>query len=49
LIWEDETGKTWLTYRKVEALAAQHHISDRGETVKTLDAGLAALVHAAAK
>jgi uncharacterized protein (DUF302 family) len=49
LIWEDEAGKTWLTYRKVAALAAQHDISDRGETVKDLDAGLAALVHAAAK
>jgi uncharacterized protein (DUF302 family) len=48
LVWEDEAGKVWLTYRRVETLARQHHVTDRDEAVKALDGGLAALAHAAA-
>jgi uncharacterized protein (DUF302 family) len=48
LIWEDEAGKVWLTYRRVGTLARQHHVTGRGETVKALDDGLAALACAAA-
>jgi uncharacterized protein (DUF302 family) len=47
LVWEDETGKVWLTYHRLEFLAQQHHIVDRDETVKALGAGLAALARAA--
>ena len=46
LVWEDEAGKVWLTYRRVTALARQHHVNDRDEVVKTLDDGLSALVQA---
>jgi uncharacterized protein (DUF302 family) len=48
LAWEDESGKAWLTYRRLEFLAQDHQISDRDETVKALGAGLAALASAAA-
>lgn len=48
LIWEDEDGKVWLTYRRPEVVARSHHVQNREEAVKGLDAGLAALAHAAA-
>jgi len=47
LIWEDDMGKVWLTYNRLDFLAQRHHVVDRDETVKTLDAGLAALAGAA--
>ena len=47
LVWEDEAGKVWLTYRRVESLARQHHVAGREEAVKALDAALAALARAA--
>jgi uncharacterized protein (DUF302 family) len=47
LVWEDEAGKVWLTYRRVEDLARQHRLSGRDEAVKALDDGLAALARAA--
>jgi uncharacterized protein (DUF302 family) len=47
LIWEDEAGKVWLTYRRVQDLARRHHITGRDEAVKALDDGLAALTRAA--
>jgi uncharacterized protein (DUF302 family) len=47
LVWEDEAGKVWLTYHSLESLARHHHVSDRDEAVKALDAGLAALARAA--
>jgi uncharacterized protein (DUF302 family) len=48
LVWEDEEGKTWLTYHRVQNLARRHHISDRDEVVEALDAGLDGLARAAA-
>jgi uncharacterized protein (DUF302 family) len=48
LVWEDEAGKVWLTYHPLEFLAQHHHVVDRDEAVKALDAGLAALARAAA-
>jgi uncharacterized protein (DUF302 family) len=48
LVWEDEAGKVWLTYRRVAALARQHELTDHAEAVKPLDDGLAALARAAA-
>ena len=45
LVWEDENGQTWLTYRRPALLAKRHGI-DRPEAVKALDDGLAALAHA---
>jgi uncharacterized protein (DUF302 family) len=48
LVWEDEEGKPCLTYRRVEKLARRHHIAERDEAVKALDAGLDGLARAAA-
>jgi uncharacterized protein (DUF302 family) len=48
LVWEDEAGKVWLTFRRVRDLARQHHVTGRDEAVKALDDGLAALVARAA-
>jgi uncharacterized protein (DUF302 family) len=48
LIWEDEEGKTRLTYHPLASLARRHHLVDRDDAVKALDAGLAALARAAA-
>ena len=47
LIWEDEAGKVWLSYRRVADLAQAHHVADRDETVKALDGSLTALANAA--
>jgi uncharacterized protein (DUF302 family) len=47
LIWEDEAGKTWLTYHPLSFLAQVHQVLDREEAVNPLDAGLAALARAA--
>jgi len=47
LVWEDEAGKVWLTYHPLDFLAQLHHVADRDEAVKALDAGLAALARAA--
>ena len=48
LVWEDGEGKVWLTYRRVDDLAQQHHVTDCDEAVKALDDGLAGLARAAA-
>jgi uncharacterized protein (DUF302 family) len=48
LVWEDEAGQVWLTYRRVESLARQHHLTDHPDAVRALDDGLAALARAAA-
>jgi uncharacterized protein (DUF302 family) len=47
LVWEDEAGKVWLTYHPLDFLAQSHHVADRDEAVKALDAGLAALARTA--
>jgi uncharacterized protein (DUF302 family) len=47
LVWEDEEGKVWLTYRRVADLARQHHVTGCDETIKGLDDGLAGLARAA--
>jgi uncharacterized protein (DUF302 family) len=47
LVWEDGAGKVWLTYHPLDFLAQSHHVADRDEAVKALDAGLAALARAA--
>jgi uncharacterized protein (DUF302 family) len=46
LVWEDEAGKVRLSYHPPRFLAELHQVADREETVKSLDAGLAALAHA---
>ena len=43
LIWEDDKGKVWLTYTRLEIVAHRHQVADRKEAVKALDAVLAAL------
>ena len=47
LVWEDEEGKAWLTYRRVADLARQHRVTGRDEAVQGLDDGLGALARAA--
>jgi uncharacterized protein (DUF302 family) len=47
LVWEDEAGKVWLTYRRPELLAQRHHVAGHDKAVKALDDGLAALARAA--
>jgi uncharacterized protein (DUF302 family) len=47
LVWEDDHGKIWLTYRPHGMLAAESHLAGHDETVATLDNGLAALARAA--
>src|SRR5947209_18104118 len=43
LVWEDEAGKVWLTYRRGGELARRHHVAGHDEAVEALDDGLAAL------
>jgi uncharacterized protein (DUF302 family) len=47
LVWEDEAGKVWLTYHRLQFLAQRHHVLDQDEAVKALGAGLDALARAA--
>lgn len=47
LVWEDEGGKTWLTYHPVEFLAELHHVTILHEVIKALSTGLDALAQAA--
>jgi uncharacterized protein (DUF302 family) len=47
LVWEDEEGKVWLTYRRVKELARGHHVVGQDGTVKALDDGLSGLARAA--
>jgi uncharacterized protein (DUF302 family) len=48
LVWEDGEGQVWLTYRRVEDLTRQHHVTDHDGAVKALDDGLDGLARAAA-
>jgi uncharacterized protein (DUF302 family) len=47
LVWEDESGKVWLTYHRPEFLAQAHQVQGHYEAVTALSAGLAALARAA--
>ncbi len=47
LIWEDETGRTWLAYPKPADLAERHGVHDRTEVLNAMTAGLDALARAA--
>jgi uncharacterized protein (DUF302 family) len=47
LVWEDDGGRTWLTYNDPRYLAERHKINDRAETVQAMTAGLQALATAA--
>jgi uncharacterized protein (DUF302 family) len=47
LVWEDEEGKAWLTYSRVQDLARRHHVTGRDQAVKALDDGMAGLLRAA--
>lgn len=48
LIWEDETGKTWLSYNRPAYLAQRHAILDRDTPVGALTTNVEALARAAA-
>jgi len=47
LIWEDATGKVWMTYRRALRLAQGYQVSGQDEAVKAIDDGLRALARAA--
>jgi uncharacterized protein (DUF302 family) len=47
LVWVDEEGKVWLTYRRVEDLARHYDVTGHDEAVKALADGLAGLAQAA--
>jgi uncharacterized protein (DUF302 family) len=47
LVWEDEAGKTWLTYNDPAFLAGRHQITDRKETVDGMRSALEGLARAA--
>jgi uncharacterized protein (DUF302 family) len=47
LVWEDDNGKTWLAYNDPAFLAKRHEITDRGDTLKAMGAGLKSLAEAA--
>jgi uncharacterized protein (DUF302 family) len=47
LIWEDAEGRTWLSYNEPEYLVRRHNVTDCGDTVKAMKAGLQALAKAA--
>ena len=48
LAWEDEAGRTWLSYNRPDYLAQRHGVHDRGPAVQAMTAGLEALARAAA-
>ena len=48
LIWEDDAGTVWLTYRKPSVLAREHGVTGQEQAVKALDNGLSALARAVA-
>ncbi len=47
LVWEDNSGTVWLTYRRPSVLAREHNVAGQEQAVKALDNGLAALARAA--
>lgn len=48
LAWQDANGDVWLTYNDAAWLAARHQLGPESEAaVKTIEAGLAAVVHRA--
>lgn len=44
LVWQDATGKTWLSYEVPSWLAVRHHIHGMDQQVNAMDSALAALV-----
>jgi len=50
LAWEDESGKTWLTYNDPAWIAERHHLSDRSTpTVNSIKKGIEGIVETATK
>jgi uncharacterized protein (DUF302 family) len=47
LVWEDESGRAWLTYNDPAHLARRHGVHDRDEAVQAMAAGLEGLARAA--
>jgi uncharacterized protein (DUF302 family) len=47
LVWQDESDKVWLTYRRVQSLGQRHHVTGHDAAVAALDDGLAAVSRAA--
>jgi uncharacterized protein (DUF302 family) len=43
LVWEDESGRVWLTYNDPHYLAQRHGVDDRPETVQSMTTALQAL------
>jgi uncharacterized protein (DUF302 family) len=50
LAWEDESGKTWLTYNDPAWIAERHHLSDQSSPmVNSIKKGIEAIVEAVIK
>jgi uncharacterized protein (DUF302 family) len=47
LVWQDEAGRTWLTYNRPDYLARRHGITDRHEAVQAMSAAMAGLARLA--
>ena len=48
LVWQDEAGKTWLSYNEPIWIARRHVVGGRSEVVDKLTAALTAIVRGAA-
>ncbi len=49
LVWQDETGKTWLSYNEPAWIAERYGLSTAGQVVSNLTAALTAVTRAAAE
>jgi uncharacterized protein (DUF302 family) len=49
LVWQDEAGKTWLSYNEPARIAQRHGLSATENVVSNLSAALSAIVRAAAE
>lgn len=50
LAWEDENGKTWLTYNDMDWIASRHGLDAKSDsTLKAIRDGMALIVDAAIK
>jgi uncharacterized protein (DUF302 family) len=49
LAWEDEAGRTWLSYNRPDYLAQRHGVRDREPAVQSMTAALEAFAQAATR
>jgi uncharacterized protein (DUF302 family) len=50
LAWQDESGKTWLTYNRVKWIADRHGLTEKtAAVVKAIEEGMVLVIQEAAK